>query len=219
MKKYIELNIKGNGEAIKSFVEELKLFSSDAFAFKEQREVNSMGDGFYVEFQAKRPIDYKSRIILLWDDRGLRICNIIPKTVSFLEMEQYNAVLRHYYEDVICHYNRPSLKVVITKEENAMKDLISTPAYQALCLWEGMCNKNSPTAHPFDRERWMDFICELVINHDELSLSDFRNWLIEDKGWYYDPDDNDDRTFLDLELDIEFGRDLIEHYAKKVGIR
>lgn len=218
MKKYIELRIKGAKEDIKSFVEGLKSFSSDAFVFKEIREINTIDDGHYVEFHAKRAIDYKSRVVLLWDERGLRMCNIIPKTISFLEMEQYNAVLKHFYEDVVVHSNLQQLQVDISKEENSMKDLISAPAYHALELWEEMCNKNAPTAHPNDRERWMDFICELVINKDELSLSDFRNWLIEDKGWCYNPEEDDDRTFIDLELDLEFGQDLIECYAKKTHI-
>jgi hypothetical protein len=219
MKKYIELKITGKPEAMVAYVEKLKGFASDAFKFADLREDNILRGGFYVEFLAKRPVDYRSRVILIWDEKSIRICNIVPKTVSFLEVEQYNAVLRHFYEDVIGHTNTTALNVAISKEENAMKDLISAPAYRALELWEDLCNKNSPTTHPNDRERWMDFICELYINDDHLSLSDFRNWLIEDKGWYYDANDEDDRTFLDMELDLEFGLDLIAHYAKKTEIR
>lgn len=215
MKKYIDLTITGEPGAIVSFVDRLKAFSSNAFVFTGIRAVGGLDDGSYIEFLAKRPTDFRSRVILLWDSRGLRICNIIPKTVSFLEMTQYNAVLMHFYEDVVCECFQNSLQVVITKENNSMQDLISQPAYRALVLWEELCNKNSPTSHPNDRSRWMDFICELYINGDSLSLSDFRNWLIEDKGWYYDANDDDDRTFIDLEIDIEFGLDLINHYAKK----
>ena len=219
MKKYIELSIKGKEESIVDFVERLKAVSSDAFKFKEVREDNVLRDGYYVEFIAKRTSDYKSRIILIWDEEGLRMCNVIPKTVSFLEVEQYNSVVRHFYEDVVESTKGNEINAVITKEENAMQDLISAPSYRALVLWESLCNKNSPISHPNDRERWMDFICELYSNGDRLSLSDFRNWLIEDKGWYYNPEDDDDRTILDLELDLEFGLDLIEHYAKKTHIR
>lgn len=219
MKKYIKLIIKGSPEAMVSYVEELKGFVSDAFKFKEISEDNVLRDGYYVEFLARRPVDYRSRVILIWDEDGLRVCNIVPKTVSFLEVEQYNSVLRHFYEDVVCHTSTRSLEVAISKEENAMQDLISAPAYRALVLWEEFCNKNSPTSHPNDRERWMDFICELYINDDHLSLSDFKNWLIEDKGWYYDTNDEEGRTFLDLELDLEFGLDLLAHYAKKTEIR
>lgn len=219
MKKYIELSIKGEDEAIEAFVERLKSYASDAFKFKEVREDNVIRDGYYVEFVAKKPCDYRSRVILIWDEEGLRMCNIIPKTVSFLEVEQYNSVVRHFYEDVIEHTRGNDVNAIITKEENAMQDLISEASYKALVLWESLCNKNSPTSHPNDRERWMDFICELYNNGDKLSLSDFRNWLIEDKGWYYNPEDDDDRTILDLELDLEFGLDLIEHYAKKTHIR
>lgn len=219
MKKYIELSVKGEDAAIVAFVERLKSYTSDSFKFKEIREDNVIRDGYYVEFSAKKSSDYKSRVILIWDEEGLRMCNIIPKTVSFLEVEQYNSVVRHFYEDVIEHTKGNDVNVVITKEENAMQDLISEPSFRALDLWESMCNKNSPTSHPNDRERWMDFICELYRNDDKLSLSDFRNWLIEDKGWYYNPEDDEDRTILDLELELEFGLDLIEHYAKKTHIR
>lgn len=219
MKKYIELSITGTKIDIAIFVEKLKSFSSDAFKFNDIREVNTIGDGFYIEFHAKRLTDYKSRVILIWDNRGLHMCNIVPQTISFLEMEQYNAVLRHFYEDVICKLKTESIKIDISKEENSMQDLISAPAYHALVEWEELCNKNSPTVHPYDRERWMDFICELYINKDRLSLSDFRSWLIEDKGWYYDPDDNEDRTFDSLEFDLSFGLDLIAHYAKKTNVR
>lgn len=218
MKKYVDLYITGNERDVVSFVERLKQYSSDAFVFTEIREDNVLLDGYYIEFLAKRSLDFKSRIIVLWNEKGLRVNNIIPKTVSFLELEQYNSVLRHFYEDVICHTLPQSLKVKMTKEENSMRDLISEPSYRALVLWEELCNKNSPTSHPNDRERWLDFICELYINHDFLSLSDFRNWLIEDRGWY-SAEDEDDRTFIDLELDLEFGQDLLAHYAKKTRIR
>ena len=218
MKKYIELSIKGPDAEIVAFVERLKLYSSDAFRFSEIREDNVIRDGYYVEFLAKRSVDYRSRVILIWDEEGLRMCNVIPKTVSFLELEQYNSVVRHFYEDVIVHTQSQELNISITKEENSIQDLISAPSYQALVLWEELCNKNSPTSHPNDRERWFDFISELFINGDHLSLSDFRNWLIDDKGWYYDANDDDDRTFLDLELELEFGLDLLAHYAKKTHI-
>lgn len=219
MKKYIELYIKGAGAEISAFVDRLKVYSSEAFKFSGIRENNVIRDGYYVEFLAKRPTDFRSRVILIWDDESLRICNVIPKTVSFLEVEQYNSVVRHFYEDVIEHTRSQELNISITKEENSIQDLISAPAYRALTLWEELCNKNSPTAHPNDRERWMDFICELYINDDHLSLTDFRNWLIDDKGWYYNANDEDDRTVLDLELDLEFGLDLIAHYAKKTHIK
>lgn len=219
MKKYVELTITGSDEAMVAFVERLKQYTSDAFKFAEVREENVLRDGYYVEFKAKRPLDFRSRVILIWDGEVMRSCNIIPKTLSFLEVEQYNSVLRHFFEDVINHTQNDSLHVELTKEENSMQDLISAPAFRALALWEELCNKNSPTTHPNDRERWMDFICELYINGDHLALSDFRNWLIEDKGWYYDANDEDDRTFLDLELDLEFGLDLIAHYAKKTNAR
>lgn len=219
MRKYIELTITGKDKDMVAFVERLKQYSSDAFKFAEVREDNVIRDGYYVEFKSTRPVDFRSRVILIWDEEGIRSCNIIPITVSFIEVEQYNSVLRHFYEDVITHTRIDSLKIELTKEENSIQDLISAPAYRALVLWEELCDKNSPTAHSNDRERWMDFICELYINGDKLSLSDFRNWLIEDKGWYFDANDDDDRTFLDLELDLEFGLDLIEHYAKKTDDR
>ena len=43
-------------------------------------------------------------------------------------------------------------------------------------------------------------------NHTDESIDD------------YDANDDDDRTFLDLELDLEFGLDLLAHYAKKTHI-
>lgn len=219
MKKYIELNITGPDEEMVALVDRLKRYSSDAFKFVSISEDNVLRDGYYVEFVAKRALDYRSRVIMIWDEEGLRICNIVPKTVTFLEVEHYNSVLRHFYEDVITHTKSNALRVVITKEENSIQDLISAPAYRALVLWEEFCNKNSPTSHPNDRSRWMNFICELFINHDQLSLSDFRNWLIEDKGWYYDANDDKDRTILDMELELEFGLDLLEKYAAKTNNR
>ncbi len=217
MKKYIELQIRAGRKTICDFVDELTSYASDAFRFYVVREDELTHSGSFIEFRAKRRIDYLARVILFWGENGLRVSNIIPKTISFLEMEQYNSVLRHFYEDVIQH-TIPEQYVVITKEENSMQDLISASAYRALVKWEDLCNKNSPTTHPNDRERWMDFICELYINDDHLSLSDFRNWLIEDKGWYYDPNDDSDKVLLNLELDLEFGLDLIAHYAKKTEI-
>ena len=215
MKKYIELNIKGDENDMALFVMSLKNFESEEFKFNFERKADTVLKGYYLEFLAKRSIDYRSRIVLFVTNKNLRISNIIPKTVSFLEMRQYNSVLRHFYENVICHIDSYNLSVIITKEDNSMEDLISRQAYNALLLWEESCDQNSPTTHPNDKERWMDFICKLFINDDHLILSDFKNWLIEDKGWYYDPSDDEDRRFLDLEIELEFGLDLLAHYAKR----
>lgn len=219
MKKYVELIIKGEDKDISLLVKELKSFSSEAFKFNEICKSDAISDGYYIEMLAKRSLDYRSRIVLIITHDHLRVCNIIPKTVSFLEIEQYNSVLQHFYDEVICHIQTYNLNVNITKEDNSMQDLISEPAYKALVLWEDLCNKNSPTGHPNDQERWIDFICEMYINNDHLALCDFKNWLIEDKGWCYDASTDIDKTFLDLEHDIEFGLDLLMHYAKKAHIK
>ena len=181
MKKYIELKITGSADSLAAFVERIKFYSSSSFVFSMLREDSLLRSGHFIEFLAKRPMDFRSRVILFWDETGIRMSNIIPKTVSYLTMKQYNAVLKHFYDDVVCNNVSESLRIEMTKEENSMQDLISSSAYQALLSWESNCNKSSPTSHPNDRYRWMDFICELYINKDYLSLSDFRNWLIEDR--------------------------------------
>ena len=219
MKKYIDLKICGNPSEITAYLEVLKHYVSDAFNFAEIRDATIAGSTEkYIEFIAKRTSDYKSRLILLQNEGSIQMCNIIPNTVSFIEIEQYNSILRHFYEDVIEHTKPDALKVEMSKEENSMQDLISSSAYDALILWEESCNKNSPVTHPNDRKRWLNFICELSLNKDRLSLSDFRNWLIEDRGWYYNPIE-EDKTINELELELEFGLDLIDYYEKKNILR
>lgn len=56
--------------------------------------------------------------------------------MSIFDVEQYNSIVRHFYEDVIEHARSQELIISITKGENTMQNLISPSACKALTLWE-----------------------------------------------------------------------------------
>jgi hypothetical protein len=217
MKVFRELEIKSSETNLVELLSKLKSINSKQFVFmkKETKDCasNIFTDEKYVAcFKAASKTNFESLIWLNIKDEELRVLNITSKLVSVLGYDRYNIVLCNFYHNFVEQHISSKYEVRLSDDFLTMELLISKKSFKALNAWEDLCDKNAPLAHPCDRERWFEFIKQIIDNKDELSSGYLEKWLEEDKGWYRDVED-DYNVITRTIIDYENGRDLLIYYT------
>ena len=101
MKRYSDLYLFGFGKDIKSYQKEL----SKNLRSNWSCEIKNIGVTDYLSFEYTGSEVEKSTIFLLGSEYEERECvkvaNIIPIVVNELSVEQYNVILRKFYNDIV----------------------------------------------------------------------------------------------------------------------
>lgn len=147
-------------------------------------------------------------LLWLWDDNGsYEVFNIIPTENRKLEFKEYNFILNKFYNEFIIQLaNKYDAKITLTKPEKLIIDTIGKDAYHALKSFSMLANKSSGNTHPYDFERWCEFIFIIFRKNIELNSSELEGWLLEN-GW-------DSDIALKLALDFEYSISLLEKYEQ-----
>lgn len=136
----------------------------------------------------------------------LYVSNIVPKQLSELTFDQYNAILGEFYE----RFARPAaealgLQHLMTPDTRDIEDLVSESTATKLRTFSKLANKSTGSAHPLDRARWFDF---LVASHSESSRLDshtLARWLVESEKWA-------EEKATGLAIEYEFAIALLNFY-------
>jgi hypothetical protein len=218
MKQYVNLTITSTKENLILLLEKLKSSSSNKWSleknFTKEYSMNISRDEKEVAcFRAGSNKDFGARISLVINDEALKVTNIVPQKSQLLDLVNYNRILNDFYSGfVLKHIDSNIFLVKLTSEDQTIEDLANKETAKALIAWEGLCNRSSGIGHPYDEERWFQFIIEYVRTNSELTPNDLRRWLIEEKCWYFDEDYN---VVDELISYFEYGRDLLKYYVKK----
>lgn len=147
-------------------------------------------------------------LLWLWDDKGsYEVFNIIPIETRNLEFKEYNYLLNKFYDLFIIDLaNKLDAKVTLTNPERLIIDSIGKDAFQALNSFSISANKVTGNTHPYDFERWCDFIFIIFRKDIQLSSTELENWLLEN-GW-------DSEISSQLALDFEYSISLLEKYEQ-----
>lgn len=94
----------------------------------------------------------------------------------------------------------------MTKPEKLIVETIGRDALQALKSFSTSANKTTGNIHPYDFERWCDFIFIIVRKNIELSSFELESWLLEN-GW-------DSEMASKLAIDFEYSISLLEKYEQ-----
>lgn len=161
-------------------------------------------------FKTRRTTLSESSVWVVINGEELRVTNITPAAVASLGITEYNLILNAFFHDFVAQFIDESWagSVSISGERVSMSDILSAETYRALVIWEAGCNKENPILHPLDQKNWMDFITSLHREGTELTVSDFGQWLYEDRRWplAYST------QIVDLESNLEYSIDLLKHY-------
>lgn len=146
--------------------------------------------------------------VWVWDYYGyLEVFNIIPLVGHSLDYDQYNYILNDFYktfiESLAKKYNA---EINISSPEKKLINTIGDDAYRALEMFSNGANKSTGNVHPFDFERWCNFIFIVFRNDIDVNVEELIHWL-EENGW-----DSDLANRLGSEF--EYSLNLLKNYER-----
>jgi len=174
-----------------------------------EREINKNAFGQYYVFYSPETVNnHKVRLFFICSSAGVKVANIVPKDVSELTIEEYNAILNEFNNSFI----KPVAKhlgynIIISSDKKTLNDILKTKkAREALISFSDYSNKTTGTAHPCDRERWYNFVTIAFRANDKPDSHYLKGWFIEN-GW--EPEKASD---IIIEFEQEWG--ILEYYQK-----
>lgn len=115
---------------------------------------------------------------------GLEVTNIVPLEHSELSHRAYNTILEDFAEQIA----RPAASasgfvVEISDGTIQIEDKLTPAAAEALRRFSALANKSTGASHPFDQQRWFDFIIQSHRDHSDLDADLVLRWLCESDNW------------------------------------
>ena len=186
MKTYCELYFKGNPVALKQFIDEIQAYAKGDW---KAQVVQDMGTSWIAFDYYGADVDQASVCISLYNFETadeLRVTNIVPLEKNQLSIDEYNNVLRKFYEDVIRPYEATHHDVSISQITDDIfnpETVISEEALRKLTLFCNAANKSTGSTHPCDQERWYDFICQTVDDGRIFDYATLAQFLQDEDYW------------------------------------
>ena len=215
MLKYQFLTITHPEEELVKLLRELKKVNQGIFQYQKKLASDYAKNIFAPEdhvgcFKTRRATLAEASVWVVITGNELKVTNITPTAASSLGIIKYNMILNAFFHDFVAKYIDKSWTncIFISGEETSLSEVLSVDVYKALETWETSCNKESPLAHPLDRERWMKFITLLHKDEVELSVNDFSQWLSEDKNW----PQVFNNQIAELQESLEYSLELLNYY-------
>lgn len=158
-----DLYLRGPTSAVAALRQALKDRATPPWRYateKEEqlRELGEEGDALAFE-RAVTPGFEAAELVLIADDDGLKVANIVPRELSELTHRAYNAILADFASEVA----RPAAmdagySVVMSNSTLQLENMVSPAVAEALRRFSVLANKSTGASHPLDRDRWFDFI-------------------------------------------------------------
>lgn len=160
----------------------------------------------------------------------LSVGNIIPLEKNELTVDEYNAILLKFYNDVIKPYKESGTDLSISQPSDDVFEPTSVISKEALKKLEVFCsaaNKSTGSSHPSDQERWFDFVCQTVDDGRMFDYSNLCNFLQDENYWGEKPDSFigvmgkfawDEEHASELALEYENLCEILTYYKKTRGV-
>lgn len=183
---YKELSFLGDKPAFDAFKNNAPSFATGDWKYSTSKRMRD-----YIAFdylgdkanQAEVSIYYG---INAWRGGILKVGNIVPLQKNQLTIDEYNAVLDLFYEEII-KPNTDELKgITIVGPESDEFDPLKYISKEALRKLERFCNganKTTGSSHPSDEERWFDFICQTVDDNQTFDFDTIFRFLMDEEYW------------------------------------
>ncbi len=216
MKRFINLKIGASESKLIELLDSVKAVNTDEWKFEKQFSKDYASNISFPEnrvacFKANSTKYYEAIIWMTINENELKITNIVSRKVPYLEKDNYNTILKAFYGHLSSFITK-NFSVNITSDEVTIEELANKETAKKLKQWEGACNSSTGNTHPFDRERWFEFIKTAVDTNSTLTTNDLEQWLIEEKNWL---EGKDDSITTKVVSDFEYGIDLLRYYAGK----
>lgn len=207
MKAFKDLYLRGSMSQLTYFMSKINDFTSDGWQLGDD---NKFKENFIV-LQYIGDVVNKASVFIWIKDRGngeFRVTNIVPMEKNSLNYDEYNEILVKCAVDcIIPCAEHVGLNNTITSEDVDIEDYMSPLTVEKLRDFSAAANKSTGSSHPYDNERWNDFICKAYIDGHERVVSILGRWLLED-GW-------DEEMAFELSIEFEQGIAVLSHYQEK----
>lgn len=186
MKTYSELCFYGTSDQILSFKKDIKQFVTENWNYNIDK--NTIAEYLTFTYTGDKE---ENAMVCICDSKYngepcYRIVNIVPLNTDELSMEQYNHLVKLFYEDIISKYKEVYRELEIvgpTSDIFDPCDVISQTALRKLELFCNMANKSTGSSHPCDQERWFDFICQTIDDNRIFDYDTLANFLQDELYW------------------------------------
>jgi hypothetical protein len=217
MKKFINLELKAEQEVLIALLDKLKESETNKWSFEKKLTKDyatniSLPETCVACFKANSTKYFEATIWIVINDSELRVSNIVSRKVSYLGKDLYNIIVTDFFNHFVIKYLPEGCIVNLSSSEVSIEEIANTETAKKLIKWESLCNRSTGNTHPYDRERWFDFIITAVDTDSELSIGDLEQWLTEEKKWVVSEDDD---LVEKLVIDFEYGVDLLKYYVGK----
>lgn len=213
METFKELTIQINDSQIPGFLSQIEKYMKDGWSRNydlEKSNMASAGNIVFYYFTCTERGNREAALVALVkkDDNSVHVSNVVPQNLSELSYCQYNLILTEFYEKFV----KPSceilkLKTELSKGEETINDWMSEISVERLKSFSSLANKSTGTSHPFDKERWYNFVISIVENNDKLESSELVRWLVEEESWAED-------VARDISIEFEQEVGLLKQYLK-----
>ncbi|MBU2986813.1 hypothetical protein KO528_15720 [Saccharophagus degradans] len=138
------------------------------------------------------------------DGNSWYIPNVVPIEAGQLSYEEYNEIITDFYESCLMPVSaQHGIAVEISTGELKDEEIVGETPAKLLKAFSNCANKSTGSAHPSDRNRWLEFIVAACTSKNDIDTGDLKR-LLQQQGW-------SEEFSLDLVIEFEFGRDLIKH--------
>lgn len=211
MKVYGELTVTGDAKVLDQFICTLSQNLRNGWSRNRGREqeVSAAALGpmhcFACSETASRPA---SELWMATHSKGhLYVSNIIARQLSSLPYDQYNAILRDFFNNcVLPAAEAAGATARLSRFEARLEDYMSSQTADRLRSFSARANRS--ILHPLDRERWNEFLAAAYREGVQISADLLQRWLIEEEKW---PEDQ----AISLAVEYEHARDLLRVYEAR----
>ncbi len=191
MKTYRELIFKGSSEQLIQFSKEIgKYVKGDWVLLPATGRFKD-----YLQFSYRGTFLENAIVSIYLGDKlqkgEIMVGNIVPQKKNSLTVDEYNALLMQFYEDIIKPYKEKNIEIIIAPPTDDIFDPCTIISEEALRKLESFCanaNKTTGSSHPMDRERWFDFICQTVDDDRVFEYTALANFLQDEEYWGAKPE-------------------------------
>lgn len=207
MKVFRDLFIKLNKVSVEDLVEQFTARCGDNWHRALDREQHACSTGemvFSFEHSAGDGLERAGLSLFQKDGDTWYVPNIVPLDSGQLSHDQYNKILENFLDTIV----RPSITGLsvtaeLSGDELFLKDVVGEDVVALLHKFSLLANKSTGSSHPYDRNRWFDFLIAVQRKHISLNTDLLIHSLMEE-GW------SEDRAH-NLAIEYEFAVGLLDY--------
>lgn len=186
MKTFCELYFRASPERLERFIDEIQDWATGDWSV----EIVDKPTMHWIEFNYRGSRVDQAAVFITIGNRvlegQLRVDNIVPLEKNQLSIDEYNSVLKFFYNEIIKPYKERHFDIEISQVTDDIFDprtVISEEALNKLKVFCAAANKSTGASHPCDRERWFDFICQTV-DDDRIFDQDTLAKFLQDESYW-----------------------------------